>query len=90
MRHILLKFFYLGWDYQGFTTQENTNDTIEYHLFKALEMTCLIKDRASSNYHRCGRTDKGVSSFGQVSFFQLFIFILLTHTFLGDIYYSKE
>ncbi|XP_044749465.1 tRNA pseudouridine(38/39) synthase isoform X2 [Coccinella septempunctata] len=65
-RHILLKFFYLGWDYQGFATQENTNDTIEYHLFKALERTCLIKDRASSNYHRCGRTDKGVSSFGQV------------------------
>lgn len=66
MRHVLLKFCYLGWDYQGFTTQENTNETIEYYLFKALEQTCLIKDRASSNYHRCGRTDKGVSSFGQV------------------------
>lgn len=27
-RHILLKFFYLGWNYQGFTVQEHTNNTI--------------------------------------------------------------
>ncbi|KAL3266248.1 hypothetical protein HHI36_010428 [Cryptolaemus montrouzieri] len=65
-RHILLKIFYLGWDYQGFAVQENTNDTIEHHLFNALIRTCLIQDRMTSNYHRCGRTDKGVSSFGQV------------------------
>lgn len=65
-RHILLKFFYLGWDYKGFVTQEDTTNTIEYHIFRALTRTCLIKDRSSSNYHRCGRTDKGVSSFGQV------------------------
>lgn len=65
-RHILLKFFYLGWDYQGFATQEDTTKTIEFYLFEALTKTCLIKNRETSNYHRCGRTDKGVSAFNQV------------------------
>ncbi len=32
-----------------------------------LSVSCrLIEDRQSSNYHRCGRTDKGVSAFHQV------------------------
>ncbi|KAL1505318.1 hypothetical protein ABEB36_004911 [Hypothenemus hampei] len=65
-RHILLRILYFGWNYQGFAVQEDTTNTIEHHLFEALTKTCLIKDRSSSNYHRCGRTDKGVSSFGQV------------------------
>lgn len=57
---------YLGWDYKGYVVQEDTSDTVECYLFDALIKTKLIKDRSSSNYHRCGRTDKGVSSFGQV------------------------
>ncbi|KAG4074308.1 hypothetical protein HA402_008717 [Bradysia odoriphaga] len=65
-RHILLKLYYLGWDYQGFITQEHTSNTIEHHLFKSLVKVCLIENRESSNYHRCGRTDKGVSAFSQV------------------------
>ncbi|XP_019874758.1 tRNA pseudouridine(38/39) synthase [Aethina tumida] len=65
-RHVFIKFYYLGWDYNGFAVQEDTTETIENYLFKALIKTCLIKDRSTSNYHRCGRTDKGVSSFGQV------------------------
>ncbi|XP_043263103.1 tRNA pseudouridine(38/39) synthase isoform X1 [Colletes gigas] len=65
-RHILLKFYYLGWDYNGFVVQENINDTIEQHLFAALIKSCCIESRETSNYHRCGRTDKGVSSFSQV------------------------
>lgn len=65
-RHILLKFYYLGWDYHGFTVQEDNNDTIEHHLFTALLKSCCIQSRESANYHRCGRTDKGVSSFSQV------------------------
>lgn len=65
-RHILLRFYYLGWDYHGFVIQENTIKTIEHNLFEALLKTCLIKDRESCNYNRCGRTDKGVSSYGQV------------------------
>ncbi|KAJ8688400.1 hypothetical protein QAD02_024195 [Eretmocerus hayati] len=65
-RHILLKFYYLGWDFQGFASQEDSLNTIEYHLFNALMKSCLIENRESSNYHRCGRTDKGVSAFSQV------------------------
>ncbi|EFA02961.2 tRNA pseudouridine(38/39) synthase isoform X2 [Tribolium castaneum] len=65
-RHVLLKFLYLGWDYQGYVTQEDTVNTIEHHVFNALIKTCLIENRSSANYHRCGRTDKGVSSFSQV------------------------
>ncbi|XP_015792083.1 tRNA pseudouridine(38/39) synthase [Tetranychus urticae] len=65
-RHIALKFLYLGWDYQGYVVQEDTNNTIEDHVFQALLRTKLIEDRSSSNYHRCGRTDKGVSAFSQV------------------------
>lgn len=62
----MLKLYYLGWDYQGFATQENSGNTIEHHLFAALKKTCLIASRDTSNYHRCGRTDKGVSAFSQV------------------------
>lgn len=65
-RHIFLKFYYLGWDYHGFMEQENTIETIEHHVFAALKKSCLIESRETSNYHRCGRTDKGVSAFSQV------------------------
>ncbi|XP_072834988.2 tRNA pseudouridine(38/39) synthase [Pogona vitticeps] len=65
-RHVALKIAYLGWGYQGFASQENTSNTIEDKLFEALDKTRLIENRQTSNYHRCGRTDKGVSAFGQV------------------------
>nr|XP_028563226.1 tRNA pseudouridine(38/39) synthase [Podarcis muralis]XP_028563227.1 tRNA pseudouridine(38/39) synthase [Podarcis muralis] len=65
-RHVALKIAYLGWGYQGFASQENTNNTIEEKLFEALSKTRLVGSRQTSNYHRCGRTDKGVSAFGQV------------------------
>nr|CAG4649432.1 EOG090X083V [Scapholeberis mucronata]SVE93687.1 EOG090X083V [Scapholeberis mucronata] len=64
-RHVLLQVAYLGWDYSGFVIQEHTEKTVEAELFKALEKTRLVESRETSNYHRCGRTDKGVSSFGQ-------------------------
>lgn len=65
-QHILLKLLYLGWDFQGFACQDHITKTIEHHLFNALVKCCLIQNRETSNYHRCGRTDKGVSSFNQV------------------------
>ncbi|XP_043957517.1 tRNA pseudouridine(38/39) synthase [Gambusia affinis] len=65
-RHVALKLAYLGWAYQGFAVQDNTDNTVEARLFEALLKTRLIEDRQSSNYHRCGRTDKGVSAFSQV------------------------
>ena len=37
------------------------------YLFKALIRAKLIRDRVSSLYTRCGRTDRGVSAFSQVS-----------------------
>ncbi|CAH2101944.1 unnamed protein product [Euphydryas editha] len=65
-RKILLRIIYFGWDYQGLAVQEDSTKTIEHHLFHALTKSCLIEAREKSNYHRCGRTDKGVSAFGQV------------------------
>ncbi|TRY98182.1 hypothetical protein DNTS_035006 [Danionella cerebrum] len=65
-RHVALRLAYLGWHYQGFAVQENTDNTVEARLFEALLKTKLIQERQTSNYHRCGRTDKGVSAFSQV------------------------
>ncbi len=44
---------------QGFVVQETTSQTVEDFLFDALIKTRLIEQRATSNYHRCGRTDRG-------------------------------
>uniref|UniRef100_A0A915JKW8 tRNA pseudouridine synthase n=1 Tax=Romanomermis culicivorax TaxID=13658 RepID=A0A915JKW8_ROMCU len=57
---------YAGWSYDGFVVQDTVENTIEKHLFEALLKTMLIESRETSNYHRCGRTDKGVSAFRQV------------------------
>lgn len=59
----------MGWDYDGFVVQDNSSNTIEHHLFYALLKGRLIEKRVTSNYHRCGRTDQGVSSFSQVNLF---------------------
>lgn len=65
-RHVALKILYFGWDYSGLAGQGDCETTIEYHLLQALTKTCLIESRYKCNFNRCGRTDKGVSSFGQV------------------------
>lgn len=65
-RYIALKIVYFGWDYNGLAQQKDDENTVEYHLFEALTKTCLIESREKCNYNRCGRTDKGVSSSGQV------------------------
>lgn len=65
-RHIALKILYFGWDYDGLASQSDYDNSIEHHLFAALTKTCLIKSRSQCKYNRCGRTDKGVSSYGQV------------------------
>jgi len=65
-RYIALKVSYIGWDYHGFAAQTCTEETIEGHLFQALKKTCLVSDIKSANYAKSGRTDKGVSAFGQV------------------------
>ncbi|KAL1481260.1 hypothetical protein MTO96_034567 [Rhipicephalus appendiculatus] len=65
-RHVALRLLYLGWDYSGYVLQEDTGRTVEAALFEALERTRLLEDRTNAHYHRCGRTDKGVSAFSQV------------------------
>ena len=41
--------------------------TAQAHLFAALKKACLVESRETASYSRCGRTDKGVSAFSQVS-----------------------
>ncbi|KAJ3189264.1 tRNA pseudouridine synthase 3 [Gaertneriomyces sp. JEL0708] len=66
-RHIALKVAYLGWNYHGLASQiADTVPTIESHLFNALLTSKLILSRDACGFSRCGRTDKGVSAFGQV------------------------
>ena len=45
--------------FQGLVVQESTSQTVEDYLFDALIKTRLIEERATANYHRCGRTDRG-------------------------------
>eukprot|EP01147_Barroeca_monosierra_P005038 gene5038-129_t len=65
-RKIALKIAYLGEKYHGLAIQESVPDTVEAHLFAALQKAKLIEDWKVSDYSRCGRTDKGVSAFAQV------------------------
>lgn len=75
-RFIALKFAYLGKNYNGFEYQSSgLLPTIEEELWKALVKACLIfpnpekpneVDWNCCGYSKCGRTDRGVSAFGQV------------------------
>ncbi|KAI1322712.1 pseudouridine synthase [Xylariaceae sp. FL0255] len=73
-RLIALKLAYLGKNYGGFEFQASSQlTTIEEELWKALVKSCLIfpenpdvVDFEPWEYSKCGRTDKGVSAFGQV------------------------
>ncbi|KOS21832.1 tRNA pseudouridine(38/39) synthase [Escovopsis weberi] len=73
-RYIALKFAYLGKNYGGFEFQAVGNQpSIEEELWNALTKTCLIfpedervVDFDCCEYSKCGRTDRGVSAFGQV------------------------
>ncbi|RDW64915.1 pseudouridine synthase-1 [Coleophoma cylindrospora] len=80
-RLIALKFAYLGKKYNGFeyhAGHETPLPTIEEELWKAFNKARLIFPKGSSpldpgevnwegcEYSKCGRTDKGVSAFGQV------------------------
>ncbi|OVA08112.1 Pseudouridine synthase I [Macleaya cordata] len=66
-RHIALKVMYFGKRFYGFASEAQMDPTVESEIFKALKQTrLLVVDKESSRYSRCGRTDKGVSSIGQV------------------------
>lgn len=79
-RMVALKVAYFGLKYQGFASQtgllnifndfkpasNSSVDTVEDQIFRALIRTRLVLDPKTCNYSRCGRTDSGVSSTGQV------------------------
>nr|XP_017243735.1 PREDICTED: tRNA pseudouridine(38/39) synthase isoform X1 [Daucus carota subsp. sativus] len=66
-RYIALKVMYFGQRFYGFGSEAQMDPTVESELFKALLETRLVfGDKKSWQYSRCGRTDKGVSSIGQV------------------------
>ncbi|CAH8362451.1 unnamed protein product [Eruca vesicaria subsp. sativa] len=66
-RYVALKIMYFGKRFYGFSAEAQMEPSIESEIFKALERTrLLVGDKKDSNYSRCGRTDKGVSSTGQV------------------------
>ncbi|KAI0479171.1 pseudouridine synthase [Xylariaceae sp. FL0804] len=73
-RLVAFKLAYIGRNYSGFEFQPHTAlSTIEEELWKALVKSCLISPRRPEEvrwddleYSKCGRTDRGVSAFGQV------------------------
>ncbi|CAE6504346.1 unnamed protein product, partial [Rhizoctonia solani] len=70
-RKIALKFTYAGWLYNGLAAQSQPTPlaTVEQVLFDALVNTRLVdpdKGMEGCGWSRCGRTDRGVSSAGQV------------------------
>ena len=70
-RKIALKFCYQGWEYNGLAFQSDKTPlpTVEGTLYNALASCKLIDGAAGPEgcgWERCGRTDRGVSSAGQV------------------------
>lgn len=69
-RYVALRVAYLGENYEGFAMQNPEDNTIEGNLHRAFRKVCLVDpnelDPKGYDYTRCGRTDRGVSSFGQV------------------------
>ncbi|KAF3445351.1 hypothetical protein FNV43_RR10527 [Rhamnella rubrinervis] len=66
-RYVALKIMYFGQRFYGFASDAQMDPTVESEIFGALEKTwLLVGDKKESQYSRCGRTDKGVSSVGQV------------------------
>ena len=72
-KYIAFKFMYIGKNYDGLVIQSTTKNTIEEIIFNSLKR-CKFLDPTKpneellslSNYSRCGRTDKGVNSSGNV------------------------
>lgn len=73
-RYIAIKLAYLGKNYGGFEFQAMGNQpSVEEELWNALTKSCLIFPDDEKvvqfdccEYSKCGRTDRGVSAFGQV------------------------
>ena len=70
--YLAFKFMYIGKQYDGLVVQSTTKNTIEEMLFNAMRKCTLLPDKPTEilmneyNYSRCGRTDKGVNSTGNI------------------------
>ena len=60
----LIKFSYVGTNYQGVAYQDENTPTVEREIFRVLTLTKIIKSREECNFSRCGRTDTGVHAAG--------------------------
>ena len=84
-RHIALQFYYDGSKYNGLAENVGSpqDNSVEKQLFNALKKANLLETtvRSGSGYSRCGRTDKGVSSAGQVVALKLKSAFPLTATY---------
>lgn len=67
-RHVALRFYYDGAEYSGLAQNMGmeSDKSVEKALFAALIKTRMVESRDSCGFSRCGRTDRGVSSAGQV------------------------
>ncbi|KAJ1730674.1 pseudouridine synthase deg1 [Coemansia biformis] len=91
-RKVAFKFSYFGWPYHGLARQgsalesdckrqiEELYPTVEGELLRALARCKLIISESECDYSRCGRTDRGVSGFGQV----VSLYVRSTGRFLSE------
>ena len=63
-QQFLIKFSYVGTNYQGVAYQDEATPTVEREIFRILTLTKMIKARDQCNFSRCGRTDTGVHAAG--------------------------
>jgi tRNA pseudouridine38/39 synthase len=67
MKKFALKIAYIGVTYNGLTIQKSTDNTVEAYLFRSLYSLSLVRGlEPGEDYTRAGRTDTGVSAFGNV------------------------
>lgn len=67
-RHVAFLLTYLGHEYSGIAYQPDNPNTVEHVLFEALQKIklCRFEGGCPVGFSRCGRTDRGVSAFGNV------------------------
>jgi tRNA pseudouridine38/39 synthase len=63
-QQFLIKFSYVGTNYQGVAYQDEATPTVEREIFRVLTLTKMIRARETCNFSRCGRTDTGVHAAG--------------------------
>jgi tRNA pseudouridine38/39 synthase len=67
---VALRVLYVGYKFHGFEMQSGF-ETIEGVLERVLLKIRVIEDLKSSGWSKCGRTDVGVSSYGQIVSFRM-------------------